>query len=288
MNQILEDELAQIPAEEGLDEDDDEEEKGERDEEEISEEDDIVTNEDHRVSTISTMSTLSTISKDSMISTMSVISNCSVPSVLSVASGADSDFYEDMEDILPERGTKTKPGFSQRFSMLFKPRSSHSLSRAKSLGSSETKDFVVVRSKRSNSLPQHAGLHKPERLPLKPVCFRRRPILSCDEDSKATTLRVVVFGADHAAGKVARAYSSLRLRESTSPHLTRVFKLQFFFIPVRRSSCSSNSSSPWKMSESPLRDSTCGVRMVAPEQNRETDSVLIVDCSRVSWSYEDG
>ncbi|XP_023647654.1 phosphoinositide 3-kinase regulatory subunit 5 [Paramormyrops kingsleyae] len=257
LNQILEDELAQIPAEEGLDEDDDEEEKGERDEEDISEEDDIVTNGcvDHRASTISTMSTLSTISKDSMFSTISVISNCSMPSVLSVASGADSDFCEDMEDILPERGTKTKPGLSQRFSMLFKPRSSHSLSRAKSLGSSETKDFVVVRSKRSNSLPQHAQLHKPERFPLKPVCFRRRPILSCDEDSKATTLRVVVFGADHAAGKVARAYSSLRLQESTSPHLTRVFKLRFFFIPVRRSSCS---SSPWKMSESLLRDSTCG------------------------------
>ena len=57
-----------------------------------------------------------------------------------------------------------------------------------------------------------------------------------DQEERSTTLRVVVFGADHAAGKVARAYSSLQRRESASPHLSRLFRLQFYFVPVRRES----------------------------------------------------
>uniref|UniRef100_A0A8C9T702 Phosphoinositide 3-kinase regulatory subunit 5 n=1 Tax=Scleropages formosus TaxID=113540 RepID=A0A8C9T702_SCLFO len=230
-------------------EEDEEEEQEEQDEEQedLEEEDDLEEAEavvngcmDHRASTISTFST---VSKDSMFSTISIISNCSMPSVMSVASGTDSDFCEDPEDSPPERSSKSKARLSKRFSMLFKSRSSHSLNRAKSLGSPETKDFVAVRSQRSNSLPQQAKLLLPEqqqqRQSPKPVCFRRRPILSCDDDGKATTLRVVVFGADHAAGKVARAYSNLRLQESACPLLTRVFNLQFFFIPVRRSSSAS-------------------------------------------------
>uniref|UniRef100_A0A8C9VN16 Phosphoinositide 3-kinase regulatory subunit 5 n=1 Tax=Scleropages formosus TaxID=113540 RepID=A0A8C9VN16_SCLFO len=220
--------------------------------EDLEEEDDLEEAEavvngcmDHRASTISTFST---VSKDSMFSTISIISNCSMPSVMSVASGTDSDFCEDPEDSPPERSSKSKARLSKRFSMLFKSRSSHSLNRAKSLGSPETKDFVAVRSQRSNSLPQQAKLLLPEqqqqRQSPKPVCFRRRPILSCDDDGKATTLRVVVFGADHAAGKVARAYSNLRLQESACPLLTRVFNLQFFFIPVRRSSSNSIAGCP--------------------------------------------
>uniref|UniRef100_A0A8C9TIG9 Phosphoinositide 3-kinase regulatory subunit 5 n=1 Tax=Scleropages formosus TaxID=113540 RepID=A0A8C9TIG9_SCLFO len=246
-------------------EEDEEEEQEEQDEEQedLEEEDDLEEAEavvngcmDHRASTISTFST---VSKDSMFSTISIISNCSMPSVMSVASGTDSDFCEDPEDSPPERSSKSKARLSKRFSMLFKSRSSHSLNRAKSLGSPETKDFVAVRSQRSNSLPQQAKLLLPEqqqqRQSPKPVCFRRRPILSCDDDGKATTLRVVVFGADHAAGKVARAYSNLRLQESACPLLTRVFNLQFFFIPVRRSSSNSIAGcpSPGKLSESPLR-----------------------------------
>ncbi|XP_061088046.1 phosphoinositide 3-kinase regulatory subunit 5 [Conger conger] len=217
-------------------EDEEEEEEKDVDEEDIMEEGGAMGNGyvDYRASTLSTVSTFSTASKDSMFSTFSIASNCSVPSVLSVASGVDSDFFDDMEDSSSERPSKAKARLSNRFSMLW-ARSTNTLIRAKSLGSPDAKR-LVVRSKRSNSLPQQVQLGALEQQPLRHVCYRRRPILSCDEEGKAATLRVVVFGADHVAGKVARAYSNLRLQESACPRLTRVFKLQFFFIPVRRGS----------------------------------------------------
>nr|XP_046266381.1 phosphoinositide 3-kinase regulatory subunit 5 isoform X2 [Scatophagus argus] len=204
----------------------------------------------HRASTFSTISSLSTASKDSMFSTLSVASESSAPSLFSVTSGADSDFFEDSDDYIcsspitekysPKSANKTSARLSQHFYRLFiKPKSP--LSRAKSLGNPESKDLLVVREKRSNSLPQQVKLRSPEPLlhpsqTLRHVCFRRRPILSSDEDSKNTTLRVVVFGADHVAGKVARAYNSLRRKESACPHLSRAFNLQFYFVPVKRDS----------------------------------------------------
>uniref|UniRef100_A0A8C7F294 Phosphoinositide 3-kinase regulatory subunit 5 n=1 Tax=Oncorhynchus kisutch TaxID=8019 RepID=A0A8C7F294_ONCKI len=206
---------------------------------------------DHRASTFSTVSSLSTASKDSMYSNLS---ESYTPSILSVTSGIDSDFYEDPEDATsspsplersPSSGKSTKAlaRRSQHFSRFFKTKT-QSLTRAKSLGSPDATDFVPVRSKRSNSLPQQVHLRSPDSLfqtpctpqALKHVCFRRRPILSSDEEgnSNATTLRVVVFGADHVAGKVARAYSNLRQRENVCPSLSRAFRLQFFFVPVKR------------------------------------------------------
>lgn len=206
----------------------------------------------HRASTFSTISTLSTASKDSMFSTLSVTSESYAPSLFSVTSGADSDFedYDDYtcsppiaEKCSPKSANKTSARLSQHFYRLFiKPKSPRSLSRAKSLGNPESKDHLMVREKRSNSLPQQVKLHSPEPLlqpqsqTLSHVCFRRRPILSSDEDSKNTTLRVVVFGADHVAGKVARAYNNLRRKESACPCLSRAFKLQFYFVPVKRDS----------------------------------------------------
>ncbi|KAJ8264061.1 hypothetical protein GJAV_G00144640 [Gymnothorax javanicus] len=224
------------PGQQEEDDDEDDEEEEEEKEEDEEEEVDVRNGyAGHRISTLSTVSTFSTTSKDSMFSTFSIASNCSVPSVLSVASGVDSDFCEDMEDSPPERTSKSKARLSNRISMLW-ARSTNTLIRAKSLGTPEAKDRLVVRSKRSNSLPQQVQQGALEQRPLTQVCFRRRPILSCDEDCKAATLRVVVFGADHAAGKVARAYSNLRLQENACPRLTRLFRLQFFFIPVKRGS----------------------------------------------------
>ncbi|NXP76010.1 PIRK5 kinase, partial [Ramphastos sulfuratus] len=79
------------------------------------------------------------------------------------------------------------------------------------------------------------GPHLPApRAPRQPGAHRR-PFLSYDENAKQATLRVVVFGSDRISGKVARAYGNLRLKESTCPSLTRYFKLQFFYIPVKRS-----------------------------------------------------
>ncbi|NXM61120.1 PIRK5 kinase, partial [Illadopsis cleaveri] len=54
-------------------------------------------------------------------------------------------------------------------------------------------------------------------------------------ESLCATLRVVVFGSDRISGKVARAYSDLRLKESSCPSLTRYFRLLFFYVPVKRS-----------------------------------------------------
>ncbi|PKK19229.1 phosphoinositide-3-kinase, regulatory subunit 5 [Columba livia] len=70
-----------------------------------------------------------------------------------------------------------------------------------------------------------------------PLPLRRAESLCTpyDEDAKVSTLRIVVFGSDRISGKVARAYSNLRLKESTCPSLTRYFKLQFFYVPVKRS-----------------------------------------------------
>lgn len=204
-------------------------------------------NGNHRASTFSTISTTS---KDSMFSTLSGASESYSPSLFSVASGVDSDYFDDSDDYISSspgaekcspRSGKVSSRLSQHFYRIFpKPKQPRTIYRAKSLCNSESKEPIVGRETRSNSLPQQVKLFSPEPLPkpqtqsLRHVCFRRRPILSSDEDSKNVTLRVVVFGADHVAGKVARAYSSLRMKESASPRLTRVFKLEFYFVPVKR------------------------------------------------------
>lgn len=215
--------------------------------------------DNHRASTFSTISTVSTVSsasKDSMFSTMSAASESYSHSLFSVSSGVDSGYFEEYDDYIcsspvsekcSPKSIKSPARLSQHIYKFFS-KSPRSLCRAKSLGNTEAKDLLLVREKRSYSLPQQVKLHSPEP-PLQPqsqtlrhVCFRRRPILSSEEDSKNTTLRVVVFGADHVAGKVARAYNSLRRRESTCPHLSRVFNLQFYFVPVRRDSAGGHNS----------------------------------------------
>ncbi|NXL64801.1 PIRK5 kinase, partial [Chordeiles acutipennis] len=106
------------------------------------------------------------------------------------------------------------------------------LRRAESLCTPQAKHRIPARSRRAHSLPQHV---LSQRLPAPwHLSLPRRPFLSYDEDTKVSTLRVVVFGSDRISGKVTRAYSNLRLKESTCPSLTRYFKLQFFYVPVRR------------------------------------------------------
>lgn len=217
----------------------------------------------------STFSTISTTSKDSMFSTLSGTSESYPPSLISVTSGVDSDYFDDSDDYISSspvtdkgspRSSKVSSRLCQHFHRLFpKPKQTRTIYRAKSLCNSDSKELIVVRETRSNSLPQQVKLFCPEPLPqpqtqsLRHICFRRRPILSSDEDSKNITLRVVVFGADHMAGKVARAYSSLRMKESASPRLTRVFKLEFYFVPVKRDSVIAHrrSSTPLVQTGSP-------------------------------------
>ncbi|KAM4750796.1 phosphoinositide 3-kinase regulatory subunit 5 [Anableps anableps] len=266
-------------------------------------------NASHRVSTFSTISSTSTTSKDSMFSTMSVASESYPPSLFSVTSGVDSDYFDDSDEYISSspvaekcspKSSKVSSRLSQHFHRLFiKPKNPRMLSRAKSLGNSESKDILVVRETRSNSLPQQVKLFSSESLPrfqnqaLRHICFRRRPILSSDEDNKNTTLRVVVFGADHVAGKVARAYSSLRRKESTCPRLTRAFNLQFYFVPVKRDSgfghrrsstplvqtgSPKGSGHPWDQNHTGAGDSTNDIAhllgMLDPWYERNTLSLL--------------
>ncbi|XP_066470100.1 phosphoinositide 3-kinase regulatory subunit 5 [Tiliqua scincoides] len=110
------------------------------------------------------------------------------------------------------------------------------LRRAESLCNPVARHPVPMRSRRAQSLPQptlSATLLQHQLA--QNACVKRRPILSCDEDTKISKLRVVVFGSDRISGKVARAYSNLKSQESSCPWLTRYFKLQFFYVPVKRS-----------------------------------------------------
>ncbi|KAJ3601741.1 hypothetical protein NHX12_032708 [Muraenolepis orangiensis] len=95
---------------------------------------------------------------------------------------------------------------------------------------------------RSRSLPRQVGVPHGSPDPLvgeRPVCVRRRPILSCNEaegEEKATMalVRVVVMGGDRELGRLARAYSRLQRTERRSPRITRRCRLQFFFVPAKR------------------------------------------------------
>ncbi|XP_060918286.1 phosphoinositide 3-kinase regulatory subunit 5 isoform X1 [Labrus mixtus] len=273
---------AEEEEEEEVDSDDDEEgdvigiglrEEDEQDKEEELHDVELPLISTHRASTFSTISSLSTASKDSMFSTLSITSGSYAPSLYSVTSGVDSDFFDDFDEspvsekCSPKSNNRASARLSQHFYRLFaKPKVSRSLTRAKSLGNTESKDLSLVRDRRSNSLPQQVKLRSPEPLQqphsqtLRHVCFRRRPILSSDEDVKNTTLRVVVFGADHVVGKVARAYNSLRRKESECPRLNKAFKLRFYFVPVKRDSAAAGpgslrSPSPVVYSGSPRRAS---------------------------------
>ncbi|XP_053159085.1 phosphoinositide 3-kinase regulatory subunit 5 isoform X2 [Hemicordylus capensis] len=218
---------------------------------------------DSQVSVISKETELSLASKKSFKSFVSSLKDC-----------MDSGYAEDSDESsleltgrLDAKEEKVPPRQRHRLSnkicKLFKSKSqlilgrelrdvsevaslSLPLRRAESLCDPVTKDHVPTRSRRAQSLPHHAlraTLSQAQN-----ACVQRRPILSCDEDPKISTLRVVVFGSDRISGKVARAYSNLKSQESNCPWLTRYFKLQFFYIPVKRSGPTSSaltySSSP--------------------------------------------
>ncbi|XP_049601955.1 phosphoinositide 3-kinase regulatory subunit 5 isoform X2 [Syngnathus scovelli] len=73
--------------------------------------------------------------------------------------------------------------------------------------------------------------------PQKHLCIRRRPILSSTETDTAqagTLVRVLVFGRDREAGRLARAYSDLQQKEAKCPRITTMCKLQFYYVPSKR------------------------------------------------------
>ncbi|KAL2297551.1 hypothetical protein Nmel_016093, partial [Mimus melanotis] len=206
---------------------------------------------------------LFTSSKES-ISELTVVSRKSLKSfVSSLKDCMDSGYAEDSDESSLDTAGRTEPradrppprhrqSLTNRLYKLFKSKSqqlvqrrelrdcpgpcSLPLRRAESLCASPAQPRVPARSRRALSLPQHGpGQRGPAPLAPRPLGLPRRPFLSYDEDAKAGTLRVVVFGSDRISGKVARAYSDLRLKESSCPSLTRYFRLQFFYVPVKRS-----------------------------------------------------
>ncbi|KAM9745867.1 phosphoinositide 3-kinase regulatory subunit 5-like isoform 1-T3 [Menidia menidia] len=195
-------------------------------------------------------STASSSSRDSGFSGVSLSSSWSVPSG---SSGVESDPSEDLgnEDSeegkngrtelrkKPKKKSKSFLGM-ERFSLLFKsPGSPRQCRRVQSMGHHGDAG-KEGRSAWRWAPPRHAPAAPPDALsPQKHPCVRRRPILSCDEGSgpeEWTLVKVVVFGGDREAGRLARAYSDLQQKEAKCPQLTRTCKLQFYFVPTKRRS----------------------------------------------------
>ncbi|XP_073902970.1 phosphoinositide 3-kinase regulatory subunit 5 isoform X2 [Castor canadensis] len=251
----------------------------EEEEDEEDEEDDLET-DGHCAERDSLLSTSSLVSGDSTLSLAS--SQASGPAlsrqlltsfVSRLSDGMDSGYVEDSEESSSEwpkrNGSQERRGHrrpGQKFNRIYKlfKSTSQLVMRKESRGQEGNSDTTLPlrragslcspldysaqlpsRAQRSHSLPQPSSTQLPGWL-LTPASRhqRRRPFLSGDEDPKASTLRVVVFGSDRISGKVARAYSNLRRLENNRPLLTRFFKLQFFYVPVKRSHGTSASPSP--------------------------------------------
>ncbi|KAL6103402.1 pik3r5 [Pungitius sinensis] len=207
----------------------------------------------HRVSAASSSS------RDSGYSLSSSWSAFSTPCV---SSGMESDLGEDTApedtegepDCRPKLRKKPKKKSRsllgvERFSLLFKaprPGSPGACRRAQSMGHRHdiTKDVHTPghQLKNSTSLPRQ--VHPLHPLPpRKHMCVRRRPIMSCDEgdaQEAPTLVKVVVFGGDKEAGRLARAYSDLHQKESKCPRLTKTCKLQFYLVPTKRRAAGSS------------------------------------------------
>lgn len=261
---------------------DDEEDEDEEDEEEDLDADGHCAERDSVLSTGSAASHASTLSLASSQASGPTLSRQLLTSFVSgLSDGVDSGYMEDIEESAYERPRRPggherrghrRPG--QKFNRIYKlfkstsqmvlrrdsrslegsPDSGPPLRRAGSLCSPlDSPTLPPSRAQRSRSLPQpKLGPQLPGWL-LAPASRhqRRRPFLSGDEDPKASTLRVVVFGSDRISGKVARAYSNLRRLENNRPLLTRFFKLQFFYVPVKRSRGTGTPTSPAPRSQTP-------------------------------------
>lgn len=184
---------------------------------------------------------ISTASSSSRDSSYSLSSSWSVPST---SSGVESDFSEDTEEgqdsqpkprRKPKKKSKSLLGI-ERFSMLFKtPRSPSVCRRAQSMAYRSD----VSRSPHKHTASQSRQVQASLDLvyPQRHVCVRRRPILSCSEPDLVevpTLVKVVIFGGDKEAGRLARAYSDLQQKENRCPQLTKMCKLQFYFVPTRK------------------------------------------------------
>ncbi|XP_061556982.1 LOW QUALITY PROTEIN: phosphoinositide 3-kinase regulatory subunit 5-like [Phycodurus eques] len=189
----------------------------------------------------SCISTASSSSRDSMLSCHSPSSSCSVSSTCG-SSGLGSDFSEDTghPETAERQKSQSKPRKKpkkksksligiEHFSLFFK--------NPRSLGT----QLKQSQSNHNQLLHEFHGCSpltsKDPLSPQKHICIRRRPILSSNETDAAQApalVRVLVFGRDREAGRLARAYSDLQQKEAKCPRLTKMCKLQFYFIPTNR------------------------------------------------------
>ncbi|NXS83583.1 PIRK5 kinase, partial [Erpornis zantholeuca] len=168
---------------------------------------------------------LFTSSKDS-ISELTAVSRKSLKSfVSSLKDCMDSGYAEDSDESSLDAAGRTEPRADRA------PKCRQSLTNRLYKLLKSKSQLVLRRELRDCAGPCSLSLPLRRAESLLP----RRPFLSYDEEAKVATLRVVVFGSDRISGKVARAYSDLRLKESSCPALTRYFRLQFFYVPVKRS-----------------------------------------------------
>lgn len=186
---------------------------------------------------------ISTASSSSRDSNYSLSSSWSFDSTPSCSSGVESDFREEGLDSQPKPRKKPKKKSRsllgvERFSMLFKtPLSPRICRRVQSMGycGDLSKDSNKTAAQHSILKSGSAGIYP--LTPQKHMCIRRRPILSCDDDNVSelpTLVKVVVFGGDREAGRLARAYRDLQQKESKYPRLTKTCKLQFYLVPTKR------------------------------------------------------
>nr|XP_046271005.1 phosphoinositide 3-kinase regulatory subunit 5-like isoform X2 [Scatophagus argus] len=245
--------------------------------------------QNHRISTASSSPTEFSYSLSSSWSAFSTPSG---------SSGVESDFSEETTQEDTEEGQDSQPRLRrkpkkksrsllgiERLSLLFKnPRSPNICRRAQSMAfrADFSKDFQKTgaqfkpsRSTCKQVHPLHGSTAALDPLsPKKHMCVRRRPILSCNEGDVAevptTLVKVVVFGGDREAGRLARAYSDLQQKESKCPRLTKICKLQFYFVPTKRKTIgslqtegqigsSTKAAAPGESNGSILEDSTTDI-----------------------------
>uniref|UniRef100_A0A3Q4FXY6 Phosphoinositide 3-kinase regulatory subunit 5 n=1 Tax=Neolamprologus brichardi TaxID=32507 RepID=A0A3Q4FXY6_NEOBR len=164
---------------------------------------------------------ISTASSSSRDSGYSLSSSWSVPSGSSGVESGEETTQEDIEERpdsqpKPRKKPKKKSRSLLGFSLLFKPpRSPRVCRRVQSMAYHKDFERTQTHLKPSKVHPLHE---------------------SPDLVEAPTLVKVVVFGGDREAGRLARAYSDLHQKESKCPQLTKVCKLQFYFVPTKRRS----------------------------------------------------
>uniref|UniRef100_A0AAQ4QYP2 Phosphoinositide 3-kinase regulatory subunit 5 n=1 Tax=Gasterosteus aculeatus aculeatus TaxID=481459 RepID=A0AAQ4QYP2_GASAC len=224
--------------------------------------------EDHELHShrVSTASSSSRDSSYSLSSSHSLSSSWSAVSTPSGSSGVESDFSEDTDG-----GPDSRPKLRKK-----PKKKSRSILDVPTAGLNSLSLCRQVR-------PLHACAATRDPLsPRKHMCVRRRPIMSCDEgdaQEAPTLVKVVVFGGDKEAGRLARAYSDLQQKESKCPRLTKTCKLRFYLVPTkRRATGSSGGHASPESNGSVLEDGTQDIAqmlgMMDPWYERNVLSLL--------------